>query len=190
MDHYWGIVMVKNVKVVRGTRFSFYQEYTHEDYLLYLHSLITNLGYCNLKILIITTRLGLNGKVRKIIRFHTWTYNKFNTIHNEWYGYDNKKIVLRNLEKYLSLLALSIWIMDDGCKVNSGLKFATNCFSYDDHLYLIKVLQSKYNLKCSIIKAGFLNQYNIYIWKESMLLLYSIVKLYIILSMKYKVLQS
>lgn len=180
--------MVK--KVIRGTRFYFYQEYTHEDYLLYLHYLITNLGYCNLKILRITTRLALKGKIIKIIRFNTWTYDKFNIIYNEWYGYNNKKRILRNLEKYLTLLSLSIWIMDDGCKVNNGLIFITNYFSYDDHLYLIKILQSKYNLKCSIIKAGSLNKYNIYISKESMLLLYNIVKLYIILSMKYKVLQS
>lgn len=69
----------------KGTRILFYQESSHLDYLLYLHSLITNLGYCNSKIPKIQTRLVNKGKIRHIIRFSTWTYTQFNIIHNEWY---------------------------------------------------------------------------------------------------------
>jgi hypothetical protein len=54
-----------------GTRITFYQESSHIEYLLYLHSLLSNLGYCNTKIPIIGTRLGFGGKVRKTIRFAT-----------------------------------------------------------------------------------------------------------------------
>lgn len=177
----------------KGTRISFYQESSHYDYLLYLHSLVSNLGYCNTKLPKIQTRLGNKGKIRNIIRFHTWTYTQFNWIHNEWYVKNNNlqntegiKRVPLSINKYLTPLALAIWIMDDGCLSNKGLKLATNSFKYNDLLTLKVILQNKYNIKSSIVKTGVKDQYNIYILKESMSILVNIVKPYIIPSMKYK----
>ncbi len=54
-----------------GTRISFFQEASHVDYLLYLHKFFSELGYCNDKMPVITTRLGVKGKIRKIGIFHT-----------------------------------------------------------------------------------------------------------------------
>jgi LAGLIDADG DNA endonuclease family len=54
-----------------GTRFSFYQEAVHVEYMLFLHKLFSDLGYCNPKLPVITTRLGSKGKIRKIVRFST-----------------------------------------------------------------------------------------------------------------------
>jgi ubiquinol-cytochrome c reductase cytochrome b subunit len=54
-----------------GTRFSFYQEAVHVEYMLFLHKLFSELGYCNSKLPVITTRLGSKGKIRKIVRFST-----------------------------------------------------------------------------------------------------------------------
>jgi ubiquinol-cytochrome c reductase cytochrome b subunit len=54
-----------------GTRISFFQEGVHVKYLLYLHKLLSELGYCNPKVPVIANRLGTKGKVRKIIRFST-----------------------------------------------------------------------------------------------------------------------
>jgi len=53
------------------TRISFFQEDIHVEYLLYLHQLLSELGYCNIKKPVITKRLGSKGKIRKIIRFST-----------------------------------------------------------------------------------------------------------------------
>jgi len=61
-----------------GTRFSFYQESSHVTYLIWLHNLIAELGYCSSTVPIIQTRLGSKGIVRKIIRFRTWTYTSLN----------------------------------------------------------------------------------------------------------------
>jgi LAGLIDADG DNA endonuclease family len=58
-------------KRLLGTRFSFYQEAVHVEYMLFLHKLFSELGYCNPKLPIITTRLGSKGKIRKIVRFST-----------------------------------------------------------------------------------------------------------------------
>jgi len=54
-----------------GTRISFFQEDSHVEYLLFLHKMLSELGYCNPKIPTISNRLGAKGKVRKIIRFST-----------------------------------------------------------------------------------------------------------------------
>jgi LAGLIDADG DNA endonuclease family len=54
-----------------GTRISFYQEAVHVEYLLHLHKILSESGYCNTKIPNITTRLGPKGKLRKVIKFST-----------------------------------------------------------------------------------------------------------------------
>jgi ubiquinol-cytochrome c reductase cytochrome b subunit len=58
-------------KRVCGTRISFYQEDTHLKYIYYLHNLLEKGGYCNNVLPAIKTRLGIKGKIRKVIRFHT-----------------------------------------------------------------------------------------------------------------------
>lgn len=172
-------------KRASGTRINFYQEAVHVSYLLYLHNLLSKLGYCNNKIPEISTRLGAKGKIRRIIRFSTWTYTNLNWIYDLWY-INKIKQVPKCINKYLTPLALAIWIMDNGGKVNQGLKLSTNSFNYNDCLILINALNNNFNLKCSIQLAGAPNQYIIYIWKESMEDLKRIVSPYIIPSMKYK----
>jgi ubiquinol-cytochrome c reductase cytochrome b subunit len=54
-----------------GTRIAFYQEGSHVSYLIWLHKLVSELGYCNINLPQLTTRLGKKGVVRKIIRFKT-----------------------------------------------------------------------------------------------------------------------
>ena len=169
----------------KGTRITFYQEGFHVSYLIWLHNLISNLGYCNSKIPKITTRLGKKGIVRKVIRFSTWTYSNFNWIHELWYINGIKTVPLI-IGEYLTPLALAIWIMDDGTKVGVGLKLSTNSFSYSDCILLNKVLYDKFKIKSSIQSAGVKDQYHIYIWKESMSLLREIILPYIHSSMKYK----
>jgi ubiquinol-cytochrome c reductase cytochrome b subunit len=168
-----------------GTRISFYQEDVHVKYILYLHNLLSDLGYCNPKVPEIKKRLGFKGKIRKIVRFTTWTYTSFNWIHDMWYE-NNIKRVPESIGKYLTPLALAIWIMDDGAKVGKGLKFCTNSFSYNECLIIIKALNDNFNIKSSVQSAGTKDQYIIYIWKESMNDLRNIVSPYIIPEMKYK----
>jgi len=179
-----------------GTRISFYQEHTHVSYLLWLHSLLATNGYCNNNIPQIQTRLGSKGVVRKVLRIHTWTYTSFNFIHDLFYVtlsslLDGKKVkrVPQNISAYLTPLALAIWIMDDGTKVSKGLKLCTNSYSYEDCLLLLEVLHINYKLKASVQSAGVPNQYNVYIWKESMPSLREIISPYIIPEMKYKILE-
>jgi len=66
-----GDAHAEKIKLSVGTRISFFQEDSHVEYLLYLHKLLSGAGYCNDKTPAISTRLGVKGKVRKIIRFST-----------------------------------------------------------------------------------------------------------------------
>lgn len=172
-----------------GTRISFYQESTHVSYLLWLHSVLASAGYCNKNAPKIQTRLGSKGVVRKILRYHTWTYTSFNFIHDLFYTENKVKRVPANIAEYLSPLALAIWIMDDGAKVSKGLKFCTNSYTYSDCLLLVEVLYLNFKLKATVQSAGVPNQYVLYIWKESMPLLREIVLPYMIREMKYKILE-
>ena len=169
-----------------GTRISFYQEDTHLSYIYYLHSILSKAGYCNNKVPLTKKRLGVKGKVRKVVRLHTWTYTSFNFIKEVWYVND-RKCVPHNIEKYLTPLALAVWIMDDGAKVSKGIKFCTNSFTYEECLHLVKVLYNNFNLKASVQSAGADNQYIIYVWKQSMQDLRNIVNPFIIPEMKYKI---
>jgi hypothetical protein len=54
-----------------GTRISFFQEDSHVEYILFLHKLLSEDGYCNSKKPVIRRRLGSKGKLRKIVRFTT-----------------------------------------------------------------------------------------------------------------------
>jgi ubiquinol-cytochrome c reductase cytochrome b subunit len=55
----------------QGTRFSFFQEDSHVEYIYFLHKLISDCGYCNPKIPTVSYRLGVKGKLRKIVKFST-----------------------------------------------------------------------------------------------------------------------
>lgn len=169
-----------------GTRISFYQEHSHVEYIYYLHSLLSSKGYCTASLPKTSTRLGIKGKVRKVARFHTWTYSSFNWIRDVFY-LNGRKCVPSNISTYLTPLALAVWIMDDGGKVGKGLKLSTNSFTFDECVLLVKVLFDKYSIKSSVQSAGSENQYIIYVWKESMKNLSNIVSPYVISEMKYKI---
>lgn len=167
------------------TKISFYLKDNHNYYLLWFHRLISNLGYCNTKVPRITTRLVNRGKIIKEIRFNTWAYELFNIIHNEWYDRDNHKVLPNDIEYYLNPLTLAIWVMNNGIKINNNKLIISNDLSYNDNIKLIHILSNKYKLNCTIVK--YYNKYHINILNESINDLYFIIKEYVVLSMKYKV---
>lgn len=90
-----------------GARINFSQESNNEKYLLWLHQKVVELGYCNPSIPKIQSRIGSKGKIRYIIRFHSFTYQSFNEIYNLWY-INNKKQIPNNIEDYLTPLSIAI----------------------------------------------------------------------------------
>ena len=169
-----------------GTRISISQESNRAEYLLYLHKLIADLGYCNPNTPVIQSRLGANGTTRYIMRFHTYTYSSLNSLHSIWYNSNGIKHVPETIADFLTPLALAIWIMDDGGRVGYGLKLATNSFTFADSLRLVRVLHDLYGLKASVQSAGVRDQYHIYIWSESMPILRELVRPHMVPPMLYK----
>jgi hypothetical protein len=51
---------------------------TNGKYLLWLHQVISSLGYSKPEIPIIHTRKETNGQIRYFFRFRTYTYSSFN----------------------------------------------------------------------------------------------------------------
>lgn len=73
-----------------GTRFCFQQEGSHSAYLLWFHSYVAELGYCTTNIPSILTRLGVNGQIRQVVRFKTFTYTSFNWVLDAFYYQGDK----------------------------------------------------------------------------------------------------
>jgi hypothetical protein len=165
-----------------GSRFVFSQENTHGDYLLWLHQTLFALGYCKPDIPKISSRRSSGSNIRQYYIFRTFTYSSFNWIYNAFYRGEGPKhkIVPSIIGEYLTPLALAIWLMDDGSKYyQKGIKFCTNSFTLNEVKFLANILDDKYKFKTSIHKTGVMNQYNIYIPKESSIQLAKIVKPYI-----------
>jgi hypothetical protein len=171
----------------RGSKFCLYREKSHAEYILWLHSRLSELGYCKPEIPKITTRSGIKGE-RYILRFRTYTFSSFNWIHEGFYS-KNRKVLPNFIEDYLNPQALAIWISDDGTfHKNRGLRLCTHNFTLDECKRLQNILINKYNLKSSLIKitGTYPQQYNVYIQKKSMDDLRSIVSPFIHSSMLYK----
>lgn len=164
----------------------FYQGGDNSSYLLWLHSVLAELGYCTKSPPILRSRIQKEGGVIYFIRFESFTFTSFNWIREIFYP-NGRKVIPLCLADYLTPLALAIWMMNDGCKLkNKGFKFCTNGYTLNEVKHLSNILKDKYNLKTSIVKTGYVNQYNVYITKSSMDDLISIVKPYIHKSMMYK----
>lgn len=163
-----------------GSRFCFYQKGGHIEYIIWLHSILLEHGYCKENIPQIQSRV-INGKLTYYCRFRTFTYSSFNWIYDEFYptspsGEKGKKVVPHWIEEYLSPSALAIWIMDDGGWIkNRGIKLATNCFTMKEIKLLVSILEIKYNLSVAIHSAGAIDQYNIYIPKKNLPILIPLV---------------
>lgn len=96
----------------------------------------------------------------------------------------NVKIVPVNIYELLTPRGLAFWLMDDGSKHGSGMHISVYAFTKDlDKLML--TLQDKFNLKCSI-HYNRENKPRIYILKQSMDTLITLVKPYFIKEMVYK----
>lgn len=108
-------------------------------------------------------------------------------VFRELFYLSNVKIVPHNIYELLTPKGLAFWIMDDGSKQGTGLHISISVYAFnnEDVDKLMFTLQDKFNLKCSI-------HYNrdskprIYIFKESIDHLITLVKPYFIKEMLYK----
>lgn len=179
-------------KSVNGSRFVFYQAKKNGEYLLWLHQVISNLGYAHNDLPKMYTRKGTPllgiSEIKYYYRFRTFTYSSFDWIYDSFYPKGTKKIIPYFIDIYLSPLALAVWMMDDGTlHKNKGFRFCTNGFTLKEIQYLALVLKIKYDLDSSFHKTGLVNQYGLYISKSNFKTLIKIVKPYFHPTMLYKI---
>lgn len=51
-------------------------------------------------------------------------------------------------------LGVAVWFMDDGYKYDCGYYIATDCFDYNELLYVKDVFKTKFNIDISITKQN------------------------------------
>nr|YP_010714076.1 hypothetical protein P2X57_mgp26 [Fuscoporia gilva]WDD39639.1 hypothetical protein [Fuscoporia gilva] len=174
-----------------GTRILFEQSNKNVEYLMWFHNYLSSRGYCNPNKPKLHTRIKKDNKVFYHYRINSYTFSSFNWLNEMFYSIDVKtdkliKVVPLNIEKYLTPLALAIWFMEDGSKLGSGVRIATNNFTLEEVQFLCDVLYKKYNLTATAHVGGKNNSYVLYIHTKSVPLFSSLVKVYMHPSMYYK----
>ena len=177
-------------KSIDSIRFNIEQSISNTAYIHYLTLLFYNLGYCARPLPTLVEKSDIIIENRFNYRLSLFTFTSFIWIYDSYYKTVNgvtKKSVPFFISEFLSPIGLAHWIMQDGSfQKGQGVSIATNSFTYDECLFLARILTQKYNLKTSVVKTGIPNQWRISIWKDSMPLLREIVKSYFIPEMEYK----
>lgn len=179
-----------NAKTIEGTRFSYRQSENNKDYLFWLYDFYHSRGYCsNLKPRMYT-RVLKNEKYNSTIKyygyeFNTYTFRSLNWLHVMFYK-KGKKRISASLEKYMTPLALAIWIMDDGGWVKPRIRIATNNFKINEVILLVNILKKLFDLNCTVQNINIPNRYSLYIKTESIPRLRYLILPYVIPSMQYK----
>ena len=177
-----------NRRYVEGTRFCYRQSIIHKDYLFWLYNFYYTKGYCsNLRPRLYTRILKKNGQEIKHYgyEFNTYTFRSFDWINKMFYK-KGQKVISREIEKYITPLALAIWIMDDGGSAKPGLRIATNCFKLKEVQFLAEILKKKFHLNCTIQEVKAINKHSIYIKGSSIPTLRQIVLPFLHASMNHK----
>jgi hypothetical protein len=157
---------------------------SHKEYFDYVYSFFKDLCVNDYTPQLRIVRDNRTNKIYSAISFTTMLLPCFNAFKEMFYQ-NNVKIVPDNIHQLLTPKGLAFWIMDDGSRYGTGLHISVYAFSNEDVDKLMFTLQDKFALRCSI-------HYNrdkkprIYVFKESMDRLRSLVSPYFIKEMLYK----
>lgn len=167
------------------------QSIIHKEYLFSLYEFFLNKGYCsnNKPRKYTRTIKGIN-KIYCGFEFNTFTFRSLVWVYNLFYK-KGTKIVSFNIENYITPLTLAVWISEDGTFVPStggsgGVRISCSSFTYTEVAYLTTVLKNKFGLDCTIQKITLKNKYSIYIKKNSVSKLETLILPFLHVSMYYK----
>nr|BAA21127.1 ai4 [Dictyostelium discoideum] len=172
-----------------GVRFSFKQSSKNKEYLFMIYEFFNKNGYCTNNIpRKYIVKLKHNDDVKDFERYEfvTYTFRSFKYIYEMFYKKQKKVLHLEKIKEYLDERALAHWIMDDGGYTGAGIRIATNAFTLKEVMFLKELLEDKFKLKCTIQEIYIKDKWSIYITKDSMTHLISIIKPYMHPSMYYK----
>ena len=153
-------------------RIQFSQNEPYKDYLYFIYSFFSE--FCTIPHII---KPNLKSSSRKgfentssTYKFYTPTHLVFNEFRTMFYNDSGQKFVPQNIGEQQSPISQAFWIQDDGSKHYKGLKIATNSFTKEEVMQLIKVQDKNFNQDCTIhnSKKGDKIYYIIYIRTHSM----------------------
>lgn len=127
------------------------------------------------------------GKIYQNYYFSTLSVGNFRFYGKQFYDSQNRKVIPKQIRKWLTPLALAVWIMDDGSsksKDHKAVILNTQCFSKDDLKILIKALQSIYGVEANFRKQR--EGLQLIVVGTSAELLYKIVQKYMLPNFNYK----
>lgn len=123
-------------------------------------------------------------------KFQTVSHPLVTSFYHQFY-LNGKKIVPKEIGKWLTPLALAVWYMDDGSRkpYGKGAFFHTQNFSLEDQAFLIELLKEKFGLEAHISSHGWWKEkqlFRLYITAGSFPLLKNIISPYILPMFSYK----
>jgi hypothetical protein len=177
-----------------GARMSVKQSIIHKEYLFHLYKFFYNRGYCTsleprMYIRSLKWLRSLRAPKNKTYygyEFNTYTFRSLVWLHKLFYK-NGKKVIPANIGEFLTPLALTIWISDDGGWTGSGLRISANSFNLEEVKLLKEVLTTKFELECTIQNIYIKDRYSIYIKKSSIFKLRTLILPYLHESMLNKV---
>lgn len=117
-------------------------------------------------------------------------HQEINYFLDMFYTSDRIKIVPKNLDIYLTPLALAVWIQDDGnLKSGCNMRIATMSFTYEENLMLQSYLKRCFDLNSKVMGFKYKNKqyWQITLNKENTQKLSDIIRPYVVECMKYKI---
>lgn len=116
--------------------------------------------------------------------FHTKSLEELGWIH-EWIYHDNKKVFPENIENLITPKMLAVWFMDDGSNTVKSFTLSTHCFSYEEQVRIVRLLQNRFDISATIVKDR--TKLKIRIGYKEYEKFANIVRPFIIPSMSYKI---
>jgi ubiquinol-cytochrome c reductase cytochrome b subunit len=127
------------------------------------------------------------GKIYQNYYFSTLSVGNFRFYGKQFYDINHHKVVPKQIGKWLTPLALAVWIMDDGSsksKYHRAVILNTQGFSRSDINILIKALQSVYGIEANFRKQR--EGLQLIVVGKSAELLYKTVQKYMLPNFTYK----
>lgn len=90
-----------------------------------------------------------NGRHYPYLYFNTIINPIFTSLYNDWYK-DNIKVVPDSIFDLMDPIVLAFWVMGDGGKCGKGFHLNSTAFTTPEVLLLLKTLNLKFGLDCSI----------------------------------------
>lgn len=132
---------------------TFEQTDKHKDYVFDLYPKLKGTGLDLSELKYYFRKYSRYNSINNSIYFKSRNYEVLYPLAEMFLSSDNKKVLPKDIEKYLNPIALAYWICDDGQLVKrGGITLCTDNYTLSEIKLLIKALYNRYNIECSIHK--------------------------------------